>query len=151
MMAARPYDGLPDPTRESALYADIPLKRLIAWVIDGVFVAVLIAFILPFTFFTGLFFLPFLWLVVGFLYRWMTISGGSATWGMRLTAISLRDHNGQRLDGGTALLHTLGYTVSLAVFPLQLISIVLMLVSPRRQGLTDHILGTAAVNRAAES
>ena len=33
----------------------------------------------------------------------------------------------------------------------QIISIVLMLTSPRAQGLSDHVLGTAAVNRAARA
>jgi uncharacterized RDD family membrane protein YckC len=141
--------GLPDPATAPELYADVPLKRFFAWVVDFVVIAVLTAIVVPFTFFTGLFYLPVLFMVLGFLYRWATISSGSATWGMRLAAIELRDAAGQRLDSGTAFLHTLGYTVSVSVFPLQLVSIVLMLVSDRKQGLTDHVLGTAALNRRA--
>jgi uncharacterized RDD family membrane protein YckC len=125
------------------------MKRLLAWVVDVAVIAVLTAIVVPFTFFTGLFFLPLLFLFVGFLYRWATISTGSATWGMRLAAIELRDAQGARFDSLTAFLHTLGYTVSVSVFPLQLVSIVLMLVSDRKQGLTDHVLGTAALNRRA--
>jgi hypothetical protein len=37
----------------------------------------------------------------------------------------------------------------MAAFPLQFVSIGLMLMTERKQGLTDHVLGTAAVNRAA--
>ena len=37
----------------------------------------------------------------------------------------------------------------MAIFPLQLVSIVLMLISDRKQGLTDHLLGTVALNRSA--
>ena len=84
--------------------------------------------------------------VVGFLYRWGTIAARSATPGMRMMAIEFRDRDGQRFDGGTAFLHTAGYTFSVVTVPLQLISIVMMLLTARRQGLTDIILGTAAVN-----
>jgi uncharacterized RDD family membrane protein YckC len=141
--------GLPDPERAPELYADVPVKRLVAWVVDFLLIAVLTAIVVPFTFFTGLFYLPVLFLFVGFLYRWATIASGSATWGMRLAAIEFRDASGARFDSATAFMHTLGYTVSVSVFPLQLVSIVLMLVSERRQGLTDHVLGTAALNRRA--
>jgi uncharacterized RDD family membrane protein YckC len=141
--------GLPDPALSPELYADVPMKRLFAWMVDFVVIAVMTAIVVPFTFFTGLFFLPVLFLFVGFLYRWATISTRSATWGMRLAAIELRDAQGTRFDSVTAFLHTLGYTVSVSIFPLQLVSIVLMLVSDRRQGLTDHVLGTAALNRRA--
>jgi uncharacterized RDD family membrane protein YckC len=143
------WTGLPDPVRAADLYEGVLAKRLFAWAVDFVIIAVLTALVLPFTLFTGLFFLPLLFLFLGFLYRWATIARGSATWGMRLAAIELRAADGGRFDSQTAFLHTLGYTVSVAVFPLQLVSIVLMLVSDRRQGLTDHVLGTAALNRRA--
>ena len=58
---------------------------------------------------------------------------------------------GAQLDLGKAFLHTLGYTVSWAVAPLQLISIVLMATSNRGQGLTDMVMGTAALNRKARA
>lgn len=126
--------------------AGVPLKRGIAWLFDIVLIALLCALILPFTAFTGVFFFPFLMLVVGFIYRWFTIAGGSATWGMRIMGIGLRDHHGALLGSGLALSHTFGYTISVAIAPLQLISVVLMLVTTRGQGLTDHLLGTTAIN-----
>lgn len=147
-MTARTYT-LPDPETQPAFYADVPAKRFLAWVIDTVLIAVLCALILPFTAFTGIFFFPFLMLVTGFIYRVLTIAGGSATWGMRLVGIELRAQNGERFDFGAALLHTIGYSVSLSFPLLQLISIVLMLVSSRKQGLTDHIMGSVAINRTA--
>ncbi len=130
------------------LYDGVTLKRGIAWVFDIVLIAILCALVLPFTAFTGVFFFPFLMLVVGFIYRWFTLAGGSSTWGMRMMGIRFRDHRGAPLTSGLALAHTLGYTVSIAVAPLQLISIILMLVTPRGQGLTDHLLGTEAINAA---
>jgi uncharacterized RDD family membrane protein YckC len=142
--------GLPDPVTEAHFYAGVTAKRLIAWLFDAVFVAILCLIVLPFTAFTALFFFPLLWLVVGFLYRWATIAGGSATWGMRLMSIELRESDGLRLSGGTAFVHTLGYTVSVAMAPLQLISVLIMLALGRGQGLTDMLLGTAMINRPAD-
>ena len=86
-------------------------------------------------------------LVVGFFYRWFTIANRSATWGMRLLAMELRDLDGARLSGGQALAHTAGYTFSVVTAPLQLISIAAMAFSPRGQGLTDFVLGTTATHR----
>ncbi len=140
---------LPEPDTQPEFYADVPLKRLIAFVIDTVLIFVLCILIVPFTAFTGLFFFPFLMLVVGFAYRVVTIANGSATLGMRLVAIEFRDAQGQRFDLSSAFMHTLGLSVSFAVFPLQLVSVVLMLTTPRGQGLSDHMLGSVAINRRA--
>ena len=104
---------IPDPQVQPEFYADIPLKRLLAWVVDCVLIGLTVALIVPFTAFVGLFFLPVMFLVVGFLYRWMTLAGGSATWGMRLMSVEMRDGYGRRFDGCTAFLHTLGYSISL--------------------------------------
>jgi len=107
--------------------------------------------LVPFTAFAAFFFFPVFFLVVGFLYRWITIAFGSATLGMRLCAIELRDREGMRLDGLTAGLHTLIYSISFGSAVLHIISIVLMLTSERNQGLPDTLLGTVAINRAARS
>ncbi len=149
MTATDPYWGLPDPELKPEFYADVPLKRLIAWIADTLVITAFCLLILPFTAFAALFFFPFLYLIVGFVYRTATIANRSATWGMRLMAIEFRTGDGRRFDGGTALLHTLGYTVSVSMVLVQIVSILLMLNTPRGQGLTDLVLGTAALNRAA--
>lgn len=141
--------ALPDPYAQAEFYDDIPAKRFLAWVVDAVLILALCLLVLPFTFFLGLFFFPLLWLVLGFLYRWGTLSAGSATWGMRLVAIEVRRADGARLDPATAFAHTLIYTVAMGTLVLQALSVVLILLSPRRQSLADHLLGTAALNRAA--
>jgi uncharacterized RDD family membrane protein YckC len=148
---ARPSDlhGLPDPVREPEFYAGVTVKRGFAWVIDSAVTLTFCLLVLPFTAFTALFWWPVLWLIVGFLYRWTTLSSGSATWGMRLMAIQIRDRDGSRLDPSVAFAHVLGYTVSVAVLPLQLASIAVMIALGRGQGLTDLALGTAAINRPA--
>lgn len=140
---------LPDPEIQSEFYADVPFKRFLAWIVDTVLIVVLCVLILPLTAFTGIFFFGFLLLIVGFAYRVITLANGSATWGMRLTSIEMRRGDGARFDLGTAFLHTLGFHVSFAFFVLQVISIVLMMTTSRAQGLTDHFLGTVAINKAA--
>lgn len=140
---------VPDPVTQPEFYADGPAKRLIAWVVDTLLVALVCVALLPFTAFTGIFFFPALLLIVGFAYRVVTIARGSATWGMRLVAIEFRAIAGHPFDLQMAFWHTLGFTLSVALFLPQVVSIVLMLGTPRAQGLTDHLLGTVAVNRRA--
>jgi len=142
-------NALPDPDYHGEFYADVPLKRLIAWMVDTVLILVLAALVVPFTAFTGLFYFPFLAMVVGFFYRALSIAGASATPGMRLMAIELRNARGERLDLPQAVLHTLLFTVFFSMMLPQLASMALMLMGPRAQGLHDLVLGTAAINRPA--
>lgn len=139
----------PDPDTHPQFYDGVPAKRLLAWGIDTVIILMLVMVVIPFTAFIGLFFLPFLYLVLGFAYRVVTLARGSATWGMRLMAIELRTRDDEAFDTSDAFLHTLGYTISIGMPLLQLISVVLMLSSERRQGLTDMVMGTVALNRRA--
>lgn len=140
--------ALPDPETQPAFYQDVSSKRLLAWVIDSVLIVGLTLLVLPFTAFIGILFFGFLMLMVGFAYRVVTIANGSATLGMRFLGIEFRKSNGDRFDLSMAFLHTLGLTVSFAMPLLQVISIVLMLTTARGQGLSDHLLGTVAINRA---
>ena len=142
--------GLPNPATKPQCYTGVLAKRAAAWVFDVVLVGILCVIIVPFTVFTALLFFPFLMLVVGFIYRWFTIASKSSTWGMRLMGIELRDHEGLRLDSQSALMHTAGYSFSMAMAPLQLVSVLMMLLSDRKQGLTDHFLGTTAINKHIE-
>ena len=149
-MSAHPMHlGLPDPTTKPELYAGILPKRGVAWVIDTVITALMCVLVLPFTLFLGVFVFPLLMLVVGFIYRWFSVAGGSSTWGMRMMGIELRDADGMKLQSGTALAHTGIYTFSVLFAPLQIISIVMMVFTDRTQGLSDLVLGTAAINRPA--
>ncbi|OIQ74601.1 RDD family protein [mine drainage metagenome] len=150
MIVADPLSRLPDPDYHAEFYRDVPMKRLIAWFIDSVLIALVVLLIVPFTAFVALFFLPMVFLAVSFMYRWVTLTSGSATWGMRLMAIEFRRHDGARFDALTALLHTLGFTVSISMVIPQLISIALMVTGARAQGLSDMALGTVALNRAAQ-
>jgi len=138
----------PHPTTQPEFYADVPSKRLLAWVFDTIiifglsFVAALLTFGLGFFVFLGIM------SIVGLAYRVITLANTSATWGMRIAAIELRDANGQPLNLMLAVLHTLGFYLSFSAFPLQVISIVLMLTTERKQSLTDMFLGTIAINKS---
>lgn len=139
--------ALPDPDYQAEFYASVPSKRLLAWVVDSIVIFALSAAAVVLTAFTGLLIWPLLFLVIGFAYRTVTIAQGSATWGMRFAGIELRNGTGQRLDSTEAVLHTVGYSLSLTFPVLQVISVILMLTSARGQGLSDHLLGTVMLNR----
>ena len=105
---ARPLrtGGLPAPDTHPEFYADTVTKRAVAWVIDVILISLLTGVAVVLTAFIGAFFLPLLYAVVSFLYRWWSLASGSATPGMRLTSIELRTREGLRFDGATAFLHT---------------------------------------------
>lgn len=128
-------------------YRNVPLKRFLAWCLDVLLISLATAAIVAFTLLTALLFLPAVYACISFLYRWATLASASATPGMILVGIEIRGLDGTRLDGTTALLHTAGYFASVLTFPLQMISIGMMLLTARRQGLTDVVLRTVAVNR----
>ena len=92
---------LADPVTQPQFYRDVAGKRLLAWIVDTVLITLICLLIVPFTAFIALFFFLGLMAVVGFVYRVMTLTGGSATLGMRLFAIEFRDREGRRFDLGT--------------------------------------------------
>ncbi|MBE3640339.1 RDD family protein [Mangrovicoccus algicola] len=147
-MHTNPYWGLPDPETGRAFYDGVLRRRFLAWLVDLVLITGLVMLAIPLTAFTGLFFLPVLWLAVSFLYRWATLSRSGATWGMRFAGIELRNQDGTQPGATIAAAHAGAYLAMTMVFPAQLISIAVMCASRRGQGLHDLILGTAMINRA---
>lgn len=141
--------SLPDPEWQPEFYADVVLKRLVAWLVDTALVLVLALLALPLTLFAALFFLPVFYLVVNLFYRTVSIARWGGTPGMLLVSLRLWRLDGTRPDLGLSFLHTLGYLVSMAMVLPQVVSVALMLTSTRRQGLSDMFLGTAVLNRAA--
>ena len=139
--------ALPDPDYQAEFYSGVPAKRLFAWVVDSILITLAAIVLVPLTGFVGLFVWPVFYLAVGLAYRVITIANGSATPGMAMAGIELRSATGARLDFGEAVLHTGAYSISLAFFPLQLLSIVLMLSTARGQSLPDHLLGTVVLRR----
>ena len=139
--------GLPDPEMDSQFYENVPTRRLVAWVFDGIITFGMAFLISVLTIGLGFFIFPFIWLVVGLIYRTFTIANKSSTWGMRMVGIEFRDKNGQKLSTGLALAHTLIFTIGTGFFVVQIVSIVLILTSRYGQSVQDMILGTTAINR----
>ena len=141
------YTGLPDPEMDSQFYEKVPTRRLVAWVFDGIITFGITFLISVLTIGLGFFIFPFIWLVIGLIYRTATIANKSSTWGMRMVGIEFRDKNGQKLSTGLALAHTLIFTIGTGFFVVQIVSIVLILTSRYGQSVQDMILGTTAINR----
>lgn len=139
--------ALPDPFQQPEFYAGVLPKRAIAWIMDVILITVLsfIAGILTLS--LAWFLWPITFVVIGFLYRTATLASGSATWGMRLMGIELRDIAGERFTGMTSLIHVVGYYASMAFVLPAVASIAAMFITDKRQSLVDLILGTAAINR----
>lgn len=140
---------LPDPALFPEFYDWVPFKRLVAWAVDTLLILLLTLVVLVATALLTVFILPLLYGALNIAYRTVTLARWSATPGMALMAIELRDARGGPVDGLTAFLHTLGYTGSVLTVLPQIASVALMLVTPRRQGLTDLLLGTVVINRPA--
>jgi uncharacterized RDD family membrane protein YckC len=141
--------GLPDREYQAEFYDAVAPKRLVAWFVDSILIVGLSLLAVLLTAFVGLLVWPLLYLVIGFVYRTVTLANGSATLGMRFCGLELRDLSGRRLDAGQATWHTVLYTVCLSVPILQLISIIMMVTTPKGQGLGDSVLGTVMINRRA--
>ncbi len=149
----RPTDplwGLPDPDTHGGFYSGTSSKRLVAWIVDTILIVMISLVAIPLTAFVGLFFFALLFLGASFIYRTASIAAWSATPGMILMGIELRNARGERFDAGTAAAHTMLYLVMMSFFVLQAVSILLMLLNARGQGLHDMLLGTAAINRASQ-
>ena len=143
--------GIPDPHSDPQFYEGVPLRRFVAfwidtgvilvlWVVGGTALAVV-------TFGLGVALIPLLLVATAFLYRWILLAQTSATLGMRLTGIEIRDASGNRVTPPLAALHTVGFMISLGFLPLAIIGWILMANSPTRQTLHDIVFGTVAINR----
>ena len=139
----------PDPVQQNFFYADVPVKRALAWIFDSVLIAFVVALIVPLTGFLALFFLGGLYVVVSFLYRWIGLARNSATLGMRMAGVEFRGAQGYKVDVGTAFVHTLFYAMSVAFVIPQIISVLLICFTRRGQSLGDLVLGVVLVNRRA--
>lgn len=140
---------LPDPALQPDFYSDVPFKRVGAWAIDLLVTVALTLVGLVLTLFISAFFLPLLFAAISVAYRTVMLSRYGATLGMMVMALKWRHLNGRTPDISTALIYSSTHAVMWAVFPLQIVSIALILLSPYRQGLHDHLLSTTMLNRIA--
>lgn len=142
--------GLPDPQLDGQFYEGVPFKRAIAFVIDAaIILGVSMGFVIA-TFGLGLVLFPMFSLLFNLVYRIYLIGTRSATFGMRLAGIELRNNEGHRLDMKEAVWHTGLFTLLFMFFLTNFASIIMMLLNQRGQGLHDYLLGTTAINRPVD-
>lgn len=141
--------SLPDPELQPEFYQDVPLKRALAWGIDLLATLVLTVVALAFTLFLGAFFLPLFFAIISVAYRTVMLARYGATLGMMVTALKWRHLDGRPPDPLTAFYYAAIHAGQWAVFPVQIASIVMILVTPYRQGLNDSLLGTTMLHRVA--
>lgn len=144
------YAHLPDPRYDAQFYDGVRVKRLFAWVID-----VCIVTALTFTAIIGtlgllaFFFVPLVF-AINLLYRIYGLKTWSATIGMRLTGIELRNLSGNRLSTAESVWHTCGFLLLFISMLGILANALCMVLSDRGQGLHDLFVGTTAINRPAD-
>ena len=88
----------------------------------------------------------FVFLVVDFTHRVTFISSRSATIGMRLLGIELRDGDGRRFDMSRAIGHSVLYYVAGLSVIAQLVSVIMMGGSSLGRGLHDLLFGSTMIN-----
>lgn len=138
--------GLPDPDLDRQFYSGVRLKRFFAWVIDALIILAISFAIVVLTLGIAAFFWFFVTLMVSFLYRTTLLRRSSATLGMQALGIELRNAQGDKLDGAQSAWHVVMYLAMLAFFMFGLISVVMIIMTKRAQGLHDVFLGTAVIN-----
>jgi uncharacterized RDD family membrane protein YckC len=148
--------GVPDPVIDGQFYDGVPMRRLVAFCIDlvvilGLWCVVLVVGLLIsiLTLGLGTPLAAAVFAATGFIYRWVMLIERSATLGMILTGIEVRDATGERLNPIVAFLHVAGFYVSVFATPLLVIGWFLMATSPYRRLLHDLFLGTVVINRPA--
>lgn len=144
-------DGLPDPQADAAYYQGVPVRRLVAWILDTIIVGVMAGVTaLLFGIVTlgfGLFLAPLIFLSLNLVYRIGMLTNHSATVGMMFTGIEFRTLRGHRFGFWDAALHTGLYMIIFASAVGQAVSILFMLLGAYGRSLPDLVLGSVAINR----
>ena len=148
--------GVPDPHRDEQFYRGVPMRRLVAFGIDFLVILFLMigVAIAGAVLTLGTIFLAgpvamVIFTATGFIYRWIMLAQRSATLGMLVTGIEVRDAQGDRMSQLTAFIHTAGFYATFFFLPLLFIGWFLMFTSPYRRAMHDLILGTVVINRPA--
>jgi uncharacterized RDD family membrane protein YckC len=145
--------GLPDPMRESRFYEGVAQRRLIAFGIDAAAISAL-GLLTAGAFGLATLGLGFMaagpvTLGVAFLYRALTLARLSATPGMWLAGVELREAHGGRLSPWTAATHTALFFACFFMVVPQIASVWMMATTATGRGLSDLALGTAMIHRPA--
>lgn len=152
MNTSRP--DLPDPSSAPQLFDGVLQRRVIAFFIDTVILAVIATVILLVGAIAGIFTLGLAWLSLPFViplailgYYAMTLgSPMRATVGMSMMDIVLVPARGYPLDGWKILIHPLVFWITVWVaWP---VSLFVALFTPRQQMVQDLVTGTLMLRRS---
>ena len=140
----------PDRYDDWRLFDGVRTRRILAFLIDYVMIFLLTVIAVPVVFMLGFATLGFAWLLFGILYPlvaltyigWTVGGPAQATIGMRLAGIRLERYDGRRVDFVTAVVHSVLFWASAAIFvPLLLAPLFL----EHKRTLHDLLLGIVAV------
>ncbi len=145
-------DAAPDPRARPGYYTGVARKRVLAYLVDVMVIAVLIGLLwVLFMALTALslgLLAPVLWpifTVVPLAYHVLLIGGErSATYGMRLFKIEVRAWDGRRPGYSQAALMTIVFYLSVALTSWLILLVALF--DKRRRTLHDHLCGTIVIN-----
>jgi uncharacterized RDD family membrane protein YckC len=148
------YDVLPaDPLTDSRLFSGVRTRRMMAFLVDVVVLAILTFLAGVVVFFLGILTLglgfllyAILWPAVALIYSAFTLGGpNSATPGMRTFGLEMRTLDGGRMTPVLAAIHAVLFYASISLLtPLVLL---ISLIADRKRLLHDIVLGTVVVNR----
>ena len=133
------------------LYAGVRTRRVFAWLIDYIVIGLLTIPFAILVLLLGILTLGLGWTLfsvlvpaVAAVYVWSTLGGrDQATWGMKMMGVRLERLDGTRIDGLTAVVHTvLFWAGNVILTPLVLL---VTLFSDRKRTLHDLLLGTVVV------
>ena len=136
---------------DSRLYEGVRSRRIMAFLLDYIIVALLVIPFAILVFFLGLLTLGFGWVLYSFLvpavailYVWNTLGGPKqATSGMQMMSIRLERLDGGHVDGMLAVVHSvLFWAGNVVLSPLILLA---TLVLDRKRTVHDLLLGTVVV------
>jgi uncharacterized RDD family membrane protein YckC len=130
------------------LYDGVLTRRVFAFVVDYIIIAVLCFPVAIVVLLLGLLTLGLGWALFGvmgpavaLIYIWCTLGSSSqSTVGMRAMGIRLERLDGGRVDGTLAVLHSILFWVS--VVPLTPLTLLVTLFTDRKRTLHDLVLGT---------
>ena len=140
-----------DPVTQPELFSGVAIKRIFAFLIDLVVIAVPVVLGYLFILLFGLLTLGLGWMLfsvlvpaVAILYVWNTLgSARQATTGMQMMSIRLERLDGGRVDGLLAVVHSvLFWAGNVVLSPLILLATLFL---DRKRTVHDLLLGTVAV------
>ncbi|MEL7139500.1 MAG: RDD family protein [Pseudomonadota bacterium] len=146
--------SFPDPVSDSQFYHGVRARRVAAFFVDLLVIVVLLIGVIMIGAVVGVITagIGFVLLipaiaVTGLVYRTTMVMERSATLGMMLMGIELRDARGSRLDGSTAFIHALAFTATLYLPPVLIASVGWAAINPRGQTIPDALCQTVMINR----